>query len=216
LSQRLCLQLTVATVIVALVACGGPSAALGDGDPASDVLVTTPLYLPTDASTFGQAGLTGLLGATAKTGFPIRVAMIPSAADLGTVTELWHQPQLYAKYLDMELSVDYQGQVLVVMPDGFGLYGGRIGSAERAALSALPVPGAHARSATTVVGAVEALARAAGHPVRGSFRLAAPTAGAGVSDVGLEWGVFAGGALLIALAWGFSLAARPLGQPPRA
>ena len=37
------------------------------------------------------------------------------------MTELWRQPQNYARFLGQELSLVYRGTLLVVMPNGFGL-----------------------------------------------------------------------------------------------
>jgi hypothetical protein len=47
-----------------------------------------------------------------------------SRSDLGSVTELWRQPQSYARFLDQELSLSlvYHGPLLVAMPGGFGYY----------------------------------------------------------------------------------------------
>ena len=48
--------------------------------------------------------------------------MIASPTDLGSVTELWRQPQNYARFLAQELSLLYRGPLLVVMPNGYGRY----------------------------------------------------------------------------------------------
>ena len=131
--------LAVTLAIVALAAAARAPSALADGDPASDVLVSAPLFLPPDAglTLHQQSELGALLEAAAKSGYPLRVAVIASPADLGSVTPLWRQPQSYAGFLGEELSLLYKGTLLVVMPDGFGLYGpGAAASAQRAALSA--------------------------------------------------------------------------------
>jgi len=52
----------------------------------------------------------GLLQATARAGFPLRVALIDSPSDLGTVTQLWREPLPYAEYLGEELSLDFAGR----------------------------------------------------------------------------------------------------------
>ncbi len=105
-----------------------PSAS-ADGDPASDVLVQSQLFNPIDSGVplSAQARLEAVLAESARAGFPIRVALIASQSDLGTATALWRSPAKYAQYLGYELSQLYDGQVLVVMPDGFGLYGTRSG-----------------------------------------------------------------------------------------
>jgi hypothetical protein len=69
------------------------------------------------------------------------VALIASPSDLGSVTALWRRPQSYADCLGQELSLVYGGPVLVVMPDGYGLYGeGRALVNGRTALAGLLPP----------------------------------------------------------------------------
>jgi hypothetical protein len=182
--------------------------ARADGDPASDVLASQSLYLPQDAgvSPTHQTQLRALVARAQRSGDQIRVAMIGSPTDLGSVTELWRQPQNYAKFLAQELSLVYPRTVLVVMPNGYGL-GGVAGSpgAERVALAGLSRPGADLGAATLT--AIEHLAAASGHT------LAVPTAAAprtsGSADT-LAWIVFVIGSALIVLAWTGSLRARPL------
>ena len=57
------------------------SSALADGDPASDVLASQPLFAPADGG-FAQsdlARLNGLLSSAQRQGAPIRVALIAAA-----------------------------------------------------------------------------------------------------------------------------------------
>jgi hypothetical protein len=143
-------------------------------------------------------------------GYPLRVALIASSADLGSVTELWRQPQSYADFLGDELSLVYRGTLLVVMPDGFGLYGvnGSF-SPEQAALARVGPAVAGASIGTAALLAVQHVAAAAGHPLsipRGALGL---TATPGSPDA-IAWIVFVIGAALIALAWTGSLRAQPL------
>jgi len=121
MSPRPLLHLLLALVIATGVLC--PSSARADGDPASDVLVTQNLFVPVDAgfSDAQRARLTGALSAAERDHFPIRVAIIPAAFDLGAVTEFWSKPASYAHFLGIELSLVYKGPLLVVMPNGFGL-----------------------------------------------------------------------------------------------
>ncbi len=127
-SQRcLSVRLLAALIAVLLLGLVAPSgSALADGDPASDVLATQPLFLPQDAGIAlpRQGQLTALLRTAASSGYQVRVAIIATRSDLGSVTELWRQPQTYARFLDQELSLVYRGPLLVVMPDGFGVAGG--------------------------------------------------------------------------------------------
>jgi cytochrome c biogenesis protein CcmG/thiol:disulfide interchange protein DsbE len=101
-----------------------PAFALADGDPGSDVLLDQSLFYGSDTgvSVKQELSLDRLLQATASAGAPVRVAIIAHADDLGTVTPLWQKPQTYADYLGYELSVAYSGRLLIVMPDGVGVY----------------------------------------------------------------------------------------------
>jgi hypothetical protein len=202
----------LAWILVALLAVTAlsPGRARADVDPASDVLATQPLFLPQDGGlTLRQeAELDGLVTAARTDGYPLRVALIASPTDLGSVTELWRQPENYAHFLGQELSLVYRGTLLVVMPDGFGLYG-RAASAERAALagSAVTSGGLGARAIT----AVRHLAAAAGHPLRVSVGLP-PRSSSGTDYAALV--ILVVGALLILAAWTLSLRARPLRAGP--
>jgi cytochrome oxidase Cu insertion factor (SCO1/SenC/PrrC family)/thiol-disulfide isomerase/thioredoxin len=115
-------------VLIALAACAAcivlPALASADGDPGSDVLLEQNLFFGSDAgiSVKQQLSLDQLLNATAKAGAPVRVAIIAKQDDLGTVTPLWQKPQTYAAYLGYELSNTYSGRLLVVMPNGYGIY----------------------------------------------------------------------------------------------
>jgi hypothetical protein len=203
----------LAALVIAVAALSAsaawPSAARADGDPASDVLVTQPLFLSADAGLTSrqQAELAALLRAARREGFALRVAIIASPADLGSITELWHQPNNYVRLLGQELSRVYRGTLLVVMPNGFGLYGpARGSSALSAARSGAPGP-ALGQAAISAVGR---LAAAAGHPLHvGAIPLQSTPS---QTDF---WAALAlaVGAVLIALAWVASIRARPLRSP---
>src|ERR1700748_2864977 len=110
-------------LVLAAVAMGALSGvALADGDPGSDVLVYQDLFVAGDAgmSVTQQAQLGDLLKSADRAGFPIRVAIISSPADLGAITDLWRKPRAYARFLGYELSLAYKQRLLVVMPNGFG------------------------------------------------------------------------------------------------
>jgi hypothetical protein len=214
-------RLAVITAILASVALIAAPAALADGDPASDVLVENTLFNPIDSgvSLGSQTQLEAVLTASKRAGFPIRVALIASQSDLGTATTLWRDPKDYARYLWIELSQLYGGQVLVVMPNGFGLYGSRAG-AHPVTTGEVSVrataPGSGEQLATAALSAVPLLARAAGHPI-GAAKLAAAERTASPATKGLSGGALAPGAvialifgvLLIALTWTLSLRAKP-------
>lgn len=217
-------RLAVITAILASVALIAVPAALADGDPASDVLVTSTLFNPigSGVSLSSQARLEAELSASAHAGFPMRVALIAAPGDLGTATALWRDPKDYARYLWIELSQIYGGQVLVVMPAGFGLYGTRSGAhaVTNGELSVrAPAPGPGEQLATAALAAVPLLARAGGHPIPAA-ELAAADRAATLGQKGTVGGsvslsaviALVVGALLIAIAWTFSLRARPLVQ----
>jgi hypothetical protein len=199
-------------LVVALTAGWVPAAARADGDPASDVLVTQTLFLPWDAgvSASQQAQLTALLRESEHDGYPLRLALIASSSDLGSVTELWGQPQSYADFLGDELSLVYRGTLLVVMPDGFGVYrlNGSLGP-EQAALASMRAAVAGASLGTAALLAARHVAAAAGHPLSVPRGARVPTADAGSPDA-IAWIVFVIGGALIALAWAGSLRAQPL------
>lgn len=210
---RLCVAVAVA--VLALASGWSAAPARADGDPASDVLALQTLFLPQDAGVAleQQGQLVALLAAARRSGYQVRVALIASSTDLGSVTELWRQPQNYAQFLGQELSLVYRGAVLVVMPNGFGLYRpGRPLSAEQTALVGVRAPTAAAGGlATAAIGAIRRLAAASGHVLRVPHTTA-PSAATSSSADTVSWLAFAIGIALIALAWTASLRA----QPPQA
>lgn len=185
-----------------------PGISRADGDPASDVLATQPLFLPQDAGLAlrQQEQLADLLREASHGGFQIRVALIASPADLGSIPELWRQPATYARYLGQELELVYSGPLLVVMPNGYSVYrAGGARPAERAAIAELPAPGAALGLAA--IGAVRRIAAADGHSLTLPNASVAASPG---SENAIAWLVVTVGAALIALAWTLSLRARPV------
>ncbi len=200
---------SLAILLVALAAGGNPAAGLADGDPASDVLAGQSLFLPQDAglTTTQQARLAALLRAAADAGYPLRVALIASSTDLGSVPELWNQPQSYAKFLGQELALVYRGPVLVIMPHGLAIdHTGTHVGAERSVLAALPPPASGTGLGAVALTAIQRLAAAAGHPLSIPSLIAAANPGSADTT---SWIVFALGGLLIVLAWTASFRARP-------
>ena len=108
-----------------LAACAfAASPALADGDPASDILITERVFFPFRAE-IPDASADELLDATeqaAEGGYPVRVALIAHNFDLGSVGILYEQPQTYAKFLAQELANFNTDWVLIVMPNGYGIY----------------------------------------------------------------------------------------------
>lgn len=109
-----------AVVIVALLLA---PLARADGDPASDWLLSRPSFVPPDAgiSSADQRSLNELLLSAKAQGYTLRVAVIASQYDMGSVTVLWKRPTDYAPFLSQELRFIYKQRVLVVMPNGFAI-----------------------------------------------------------------------------------------------
>jgi hypothetical protein len=128
-----------------------------DGDPASDDLLTQNVYLPYQApSPTARDGLARVVDDVYVHGNRVKVALIYSAEDLGSIPSLFGQPEDYARFLGVELSLWYVGPLLVVMPAGFGIYdGGRSTAAEEQVLRSVPIstgsPDELAVSATTAL-----------------------------------------------------------------
>jgi hypothetical protein len=166
---RLVLRVLASLAVLAWAGGWSASPAAADGDPASDVLITQSLFLPQDApvTSTQAAQLAQLLREAGRAGYKIRVAVVPSAADLGSVTELWRRPQTYAEFLAQEIGLIYHGTLLIVMPNGLGFQAPQrpVGLPQHlpAGVRTL-VPGANA--GTAAIAAVRALAAASGHPLR--------------------------------------------------
>jgi hypothetical protein len=205
----------VCAALALAVAVAAPPRALADGDPASDVLASQLVYVPVDGefAPSQTAQLNGLLAAARRDGIPIRVALISTQADLGSVTELWAKPRSYAEFLGQELAQVYRGRLMVAMPAGIGVYDVGGGGAQ-----APPAGVAASRGSlvSTAMHAVERLAAAAGHRLTPPAAVATPKSGSALGSVDLEsWLALAAGAALIALAWTASLRARgPGARPP--
>ena len=118
-------------------------AARADGDPASDYLVTQNVFLGValphrDAI----AALDAAVASVYAHGERVRVAVVATPTDLGSIPSLFGRPAGYAKFLGTELRDYYIGPLLVVMPAGFGIYdGGRSVAAETPVLARRPRPG---------------------------------------------------------------------------
>jgi hypothetical protein len=210
----------VAVLIGGFAAAIAPATARADGDPASDVLATQSLFLPWDADVPAtrQARLSAVLSDAEHAGYEVRVALIASRADLGSVGALWQRPQSYAEFLAQEISLLYRGPLLVAMPDGFGVRGAGVSEVSiRVALAGIPAPrGPHggAQLAEDTILAVRRLAGAAGHRLPASAASSSTIAATArpvphPGNIG-AWIVFVAGALLIGSAWTVSLRVQPV------
>jgi hypothetical protein len=201
------LRAAVALACALLATAAGPAGrALADGDPASDILATQPQFAPADGG-FAQsdlARLDGLVAAAQRQRLPIRVALIASPGDLGSVSELWRRPQSYAEFLGQELSQVYRGTVVVVMPNGVGIYAPPKSGYDQTAVVR------RTSLLSQAIVTVQALAVMSGHHLRLAPAAAEPRTSSGLGSVDFgSWLALAGGAALIAAAWGASLRARP-------
>ena len=131
-------RLLAALSAVAILVLVAPTSGRADGDPASDYLLSQKVFIPFDVKVPqpDQRRLVATVARATRSGYPIRVAVIGTDYDLGSVTVLWRRPQQYARFLGVELGFVYKGRLLVVMPNGFGFNRpGRSPVAEDALLS---------------------------------------------------------------------------------
>jgi hypothetical protein len=155
----------LAVLAVALTIAAFPPLAHADGDPASDYLVARQVFLSSQSTSpsASQRELLGVVAAASRAGFAIRVAIISSDYDLGSITALWRKPRLYARFLGLELSLTSKQRLLVVMPNGFGFNWPHhsAGPAYRL-LAKIPIPSGATGSLDAAETAVRQLAAAAG------------------------------------------------------
>jgi hypothetical protein len=159
---------SLAAILLA-VACLLPAAALGDGDPASDVLLGENVFYPYQppVSAALQKSLNAETAAAKRAGFPIKVALIASPVDLGVIPDLFGKPQKYADFLDQEISFQTRQPLLVVMYNGYGVRG--LPPKSESAMASIPKPAGRASNdlAAAALNAVHKMADAAGHPLAG-------------------------------------------------
>jgi hypothetical protein len=160
-----------AAVLLVCTACAAvlASTARADGDPASDYLLSSQVFLPFDVKVTEtqQQELLSTFAAANKAGYRIRVAIIATPYDLGSVTPLWRKPRTYAKFLGVEIGFVYRGRLLIVMPNGFGYsWQKRPTEREYAVLSKIPVGKGGAGLVEAATTAVVKLAAANGIEVK--------------------------------------------------
>jgi hypothetical protein len=154
-----------AAVVAALVVLTLPASARGNGDPASDVLLTTQVFLPFEAPISKSAAdeLTSTVAAANRQGYRIRVAVIAFSGDLGTAVSLWKRPQDYSRFLWSEIAFVYANRLLVAMPSGFGFHNGKKPVAKELRVLSKVKPGTTPTPlAQSAADAVRALARSKG------------------------------------------------------
>jgi hypothetical protein len=134
------------TLLLLLASLAAAPTAYADGDPASDYLLGEQIFFPYDTKfpAAQQIAFAQVVRDANQAGFKIRVALIASSYDMGSVTSLYLKPRTYARFLGQELSFVYTQRLLVVMRNGFGFNRPHHGStAEYRALAKIRVaPGA--------------------------------------------------------------------------
>jgi hypothetical protein len=174
----------IALLALALALCSG-SPALGDGDPASDVLLGQNVFYPYSPAVprAVRAKLDAEAVAVKRAGLPIKVAIIGAPTDLGTVPSLFAKPGAYARFLDQEISFRGPQPLLVVMAAGYGVQG--VAPAGARAVNALAAPAGASTTglARAALTAVTALATATGHAPAGTTAKTTGSSGSGGSAV---------------------------------
>jgi hypothetical protein len=157
-------RLLVALVALATALGSLAATARADGDPASDILYFQDVFFPYEKpSDETPAKLEATVNAANKGGFRIKVAIIGTEQDLGSIPSLFGKPQIYAQFLGVELGSFYKDRLLVVMPAGFGIYhGGKAVNPETRALAGLQAGESPSEIITAASAAVERLRRAFG------------------------------------------------------
>jgi hypothetical protein len=170
--------------------------ALADGDPASDYLLGGAAFLsPYDgkipAST--QARLNAMLASAQKQGLPLKLAVIVTPYDLGSVPMLFGKPQVYAKFLGLEDYYYWRNELIVVMPKGYGIYKAKnLPAADKATIKALAPPASKSGAAIGLAAERALQAVAAKHGITLST-----ATGSGGSSAWTERAQIAGGALVL-------------------
>ncbi len=138
----------------------------------------------------------------------MKVAVIGSPYDLGSVTALWRRPHLYARFLGTELAFVYPGDVLVVMKQGIGV--SRAGKTVPRAESSQATVDTSRGLLAEAIAAVRHLAKVRGVSLPAAKTVPPPRPRQHhTSDLGTLLALLAG-TLLVAAAWTYSLHARPL------
>jgi hypothetical protein len=114
----------LAALVAALLVVWPVALARADGDPASDVLIKERVFYPYQLKLPREStsSLEKTIEKARSKGYSVRVAMIAHDFDLGSVPQLFKQPQLYSKFLAQELAQFNSDWVLVVMPNGYGIF----------------------------------------------------------------------------------------------
>lgn len=160
-----------------------PTAALGDGDPASDVLLSQNVFFGyTPPSKKIQDELYSVTSAAQHAGFPLRIALIDSKTDLGAYPQYLGRPEIYARLLSYELQSVVPGQILIVMPNGFG-HAIDYHALSLTSLAGIKIGAGPNGLGTAAITAAKKLAAAAGHPLGSNAASQGVTLGASGSSI---------------------------------
>jgi hypothetical protein len=177
-------------VTLALIFVAGEEGARANGDPASHVLPSREVFVPFDPSLCSAAGrrLDALTEAMRKAGYPIKVAVIPTGEDLGTLYRLFGRPQAYARVLARDLprhAIERRRgrrayRLLVVMPGGLALNRSNDREARVLRRTAIDAEASREDLVRLSIDVVSTLSRATGH------RVAAPKPKPACPDISIS------------------------------
>jgi hypothetical protein len=165
------------------------SSASAHGDPASHYLETDPLYpsFADQPSVAVQLQLLGLLQATERRRYPVKVALVAGAEDLVDDPGMLRAPQRYAAIVASTIEREHRAPVVVVTPFGIGVSGRGVRNGvlrpvtardARSLVGGLELPSDPRGDdlARTAMAAVRRIARAAGRPLPAHVPPAKPLA----------------------------------------
>jgi hypothetical protein len=155
-------------LLLAAVALGTAApAALADADPPSDVLLLQSVYYPYQppVSDKLRRTLDKVVLDARNAGYPVKVAMVESAVDLGAIPQLFGRPAEYAPFLGREIAFKSKDPLLVIMPAGIATY--NVSAKAQQAIQGIKIDTSK-QSDGLVAAAIQAvpkMATASGHPV---------------------------------------------------
>jgi hypothetical protein len=193
----------LATVVLLAALAAAPSAH-ADGDPASDVLLLQDVYSPYQPPVPKTVldALNNTVKQLHKAGFPLKVAILASKTDMGTVPQFLGRPQPYATFLESEIKFNKAKPLLVVMEAGYGTAEVPPTVAKAVADVGKPSSGSADALGRSAIDAVLAAATASGHPLpKPKLPAAADSGGGGGTSPAIIFGV---PVLLLALGGGLA------------
>lgn len=155
--------LGLVVAVAVSVALALPAVAQADGDPPSDFLLSQDTFVPLQhPPSLAQSKALKVAVRTARKGkVDLKVAVVGSQVDLGTVGQLWGHPDQYAPFLRKEIRFTFTGTLLVVMPAGMATSGPHAAGVLAAATAAgEPKPGdSSAQLTVTATAAAKAIGK---------------------------------------------------------